>query len=319
MRACVIGGGSWGTVFAALLARRGHSVTLVCRDATQAAAIATTGHNPRYSSDVDLEGIATIGPTQGVPTDTELLVLAVPSRAFAQVARELPAGGSPALILTKGLDPGTGRRLSELVTGRPVAVLSGPNHAEEIGQGLPAATVVASADLELAVGLQHELITSTFRVYASDDLVGVELSAAAKNVIALAAGGVDGLGLGDNAKAGLISRGLREMARLGEAFGARPETFSGLAGMGDLVVTCWSRHSRNRRAGELLALGRTPEQAAAEIGMVVEGLTTAPVLSALAERAAIELPITDAVHSVMRGVGPAELVSALMEREPTIE
>ena len=199
-------------------------------------------------------------------------------------------------------------------------MLSGPNHAEEIGQGLPAATVVASDDPSSPCELQHELISPSFRVYASDDLVGVELCGAAKNVIALAAGGVDGLALGDNAKAGLISRGLREMARLGEAFGARPETFAGLAGMGDLVVTCWSRHSRNRRAGELIARGRTPEQAAAEIRTGGRGAHDRARFSReLGRRAGIELPITGAVVAIMRGAPPGELVAALMEREPRTE
>ena len=230
-----------------------------------------------------------------------------------------PPPPAPVLILTKGLDPASGRRLSELVEGRPVAVLSGPNHAEEIGQGLPAATVVASEDEGLARELQHAIVTPLFRVYVNSDLVGVELCAAAKNVIALAAGGVDGLGLGDNAKAGLISRGLRELARLGGGCGARSETFSGLAGMGDLIVTCWSRHSRNRRAGELLVRGRTPEQAETEIGMVVEGIATAPVLRDLSRRLGIELPITEAVCQVLAGNSAPELVSSLMAREPTTE
>ena len=165
------------------------------------------------------------------------------------------------LSLTKGLDPETGARLSNVVGGRPVAVLTGPNHAEEIAQGLPAAAVISSEDEALAVELQHAIISTRFRVYLNSDLVGVELCAAAKNVMALAAGGVDGFGFGDNAKAALITRGLSEMARLGEACGARGETFSGLAGMGDLIVTCFSRYSRNRRAGELIAQGRSPEEA----------------------------------------------------------
>ncbi len=319
MKVCVVGGGSWGSAFAALLAARGHEVSLACRDAAQAAIIGETGRNPRYLTEIDLSRVRACALAEAPLENADLVVLAVPSRAFAEVVSALPADGGPLLILTKGLDPATGKRLSELVEGRPKAALSGPNHAEEIGQGLPAATVVASDDLELAVQLQHELISPAFRVYASDDLVGVELCGAAKNVIALAAGGVDGLALGDNAKAGLISRGLREMARLGEAFGARPETFAGLAGMGDLVVTCWSRHSRNRRAGELIALGRTAEQAAAEIRTAVEGLTTAPVLAELGRRAGIELPITGAVVAIMRGAPPGELVAALMEREPRTE
>jgi glycerol-3-phosphate dehydrogenase (NAD(P)+) len=158
-----------------------------------------------------------------------------------------------------------------------------------------------------------------FRVYVNPDPIGVELCAAAKNVIALAAGGVDGLGLGDNAKAALITRGLAEMARLGEACAARPETFFGLAGMGDLTVTCWSRHGRNRQAGELIARGATPEQAAAEIGQVVEGLTTAPVLRDLASRVGVELPITEGVCKVLGGQDLHELAASLMGRQPTEE
>ena len=159
------------------------------------------------------------------------------------------------LSLTKGLDPATGERLSTLVRGRPVAVLSGPNIAEEIAHGLPAAAVIASDDDRLAVRLQLAINSTVFRIYVNDDMVGVELCAAAKNVIALAAGGADGLGLGDNAKAALVARGLAEMGRLADAAGARPETFAGLAGMGDLIVTCWAKSGRNRRAGELIAQG----------------------------------------------------------------
>jgi glycerol-3-phosphate dehydrogenase (NAD(P)+) len=200
-----------------------------------------------------------------------------------------------------------------------VAVLSGPNIAEEIAHGLPAAAVIACESMALAVQLQLAINSSTFRVYVNDDLVGVELCAAAKNVIALAAGGADGLGLGDNAKAALVARGLAEMGRLAEVAGARPETFAGLAGMGDLIVTCWSRSGRNRRCGELVAQGSTPEEAARSIGMVVEGLTTAPVLRDLAHRLEIEMPITEGVCTVLDGVPLTELVARLMQRDPTIE
>jgi glycerol-3-phosphate dehydrogenase (NAD(P)+) len=317
MRAAVVGAGAWGTAFASVLAARGHDVTLVARDPEQARAIEETGRNPRYLPSLDLEGIS--ATTIGDPplAEADLHVVAVPSRAFGEVVRALP-GACPVLSLTKGLDPESGGRLSELVKRRAVAVLSGPNFAEEIAEGLPAAAVIASTDARLAEELQEAVNSLAFRVYVNDDLVGVELCAAAKNVIALAAGGVDGLGLGDNAKAALIARGLAEMARLGEACGARAETFSGLAGMGDLIVTCWSRHGRNRHAGELIAQGASPEEAAAEIG-TVEGLTTAPVLRDLSRRVGIELPITEGVCQVLDGQDLNELAESLMGREPTRE
>jgi glycerol-3-phosphate dehydrogenase (NAD(P)+) len=245
-------------------------------------------------------------------------VVAVPSRVFGEVVADLP-GDAPVLSLTKGLDPATGARLSTLVSGRGVAILSGPNIAEEMVRGLPAAAVVASDDLELAVRLQVAVHSVLFRVYVSDDPAGVELCAAAKNVIALAAGGADGLSLGDNAKAALVARGLAEMRRLAESAGARPDTFAGLAGMGDLIVTCWSPSGRNRRAGELIARGARPEEAVAEIGMVVEGLTTAPVLRDLGHRLTIELPITEGVCAVLDGVPLTGLVEQLMSRAPTTE
>src|SRR5581483_2086394 len=304
-----------GTAFARLLAERGHDTTLAGRDPEQVRVIRETGRNPRYLTGASLPGV-TAATLEAAPfADAELVVVAVPSSAFGDVVGALP-GRMPLLSLAKGLDPETGRRLTSLVRGRPVAVLSGPNFAEEVADGLPAAAVIASEDEELAVSLQHELNSTTFRVYVNPDLTGVELCAAAKNVIALAAGGVDGLGLGDNAKAALITRGLAEMARLGEACGARSETFAGLAGMGDLMVTCWSRHGRNRRAGELIARGATPAEAAAQIGQVVEGLTTAPVLHGLAQRLGIELPITEGVCRVLSGLSLGDLLASLMGRRP---
>ena len=318
MRAVVVGGGSWGTAFAALLAEQEHAVTLACRDPEQAAEIARTGRNPRYLSGFELEGIEAASLASVDPAAFDLVVFALPSGALEEAASEL-GGTTPAMILTKGLHPVDGRRPSQLVGERAVAVLSGPNHAEEIVGGLPAAAVVASTDAELAGRLQDAVHSARFRVYVNDDLVGVELCGAAKNVIALAVGAVDGLELGDNAKAALMSRGLAEMARLAEACGARPETFAGLAGMGDLVVTCWSRHSRNRRAGELVARGATVEEAALEIGQVVEGTTTAPALNALGQKLGIELPITEAVCGVLSGGRIEKLVSRLLARRPTRE
>jgi glycerol-3-phosphate dehydrogenase (NAD(P)+) len=318
MDVVVVGGGSWGTAFARLLADHGHAVTLACRDPGQAAAIRETGRNPRYMTTVDLTGIEAAPIAEAPVEDANLVVVAVPSAAFAGVVGALP-GRAPILSLTKGLDPTTGDRLSSLVRDRPVAVLSGPNIADEIVRGLPAAAVIACQSFPLAVQLQLAINSTAFRVYVNDDLVGVELCAAAKNVIALAAGGADGLGLGDNAKAALVTRGLVEMGRLAEVAGARPETFAGLAGMGDLIVTCWSKSGRNRRCGELVAQGATTQEAAREIGMVVEGLTTAPVLHDLAHRLDVEMPITKGVCAVLEGVPLSELVGQLMQRDPTVE
>ncbi len=318
MKVVVLGGGSWGTAFARLLVEHGHEVTLACRDPEQAQAIRETGRNPRYLTSVDLSRVTATSVEEARFEDANLVVVAVPSAAFRGVVETLP-GRAPVLSLTKGLDPGTGERLSTVVRDRPVAVLSGPNIADEVARGLPAAAVVACESMPLAVQLQLAINSTAFRVYVNDDLVGVELCAAAKNVIALAAGGADGLGLGDNAKAALVTRGLAEMGRLAEVSGARPETFAGLAGMGDLIVTCWSPAGRNRRCGELVAQGATPAEAQAAIGMVVEGLTTAPVLRGLAHRLGIEMPITEGVCEVLDGVPLIELVGRLMRRDPTVE
>jgi len=318
MEIVVVGGGSWGTAFARLLRDHGHAVTLACRDPAQVEAIRETGHNPRYLTAIELRGVDAATVEEAPVGTANLVVVAVPSASFGEVVAALP-GTAPILSLTKGLDPTTGDRLSSLVRDRPAAVLSGPNIAEEVARGLPAAAVIACDSLPLAVQLQLAINSTAFRVYVNDDLVGVELCAAAKNVIALAAGGADGLGLGDNAKAALVTRGLAEMGRLAEVAGARPETFAGLAGMGDLIVTCWSPSGRNRRCGELVAQGMTPDEAARSIGMVVEGLTTAPTLRDLAHRLDVEMPITEGVCAVLDGVALSELVGQLMRRDPTVE
>jgi glycerol-3-phosphate dehydrogenase (NAD(P)+) len=317
MRFLVAGAGSWGTAFTRVLLEGGHEVVLACRSHEQADAIARTGWNPRYLQSVDLGAAEAIALAEA-PGDVDVVVAAVPSPVFAEVVEGLP-GNAPVLSLVKGLDPETGERLSTRVRGRSVAVLSGPNIAEEIAAGLPTAAVIASEDGDLAGRLQDALNSGLFRAYVNPDLVGVELCAAAKNVIALAAGAVDGLRLGDNAKASLIARGLAEMTRLGEAAGARPETFAGLAGIGDLVVSCCSSKTRNRHAGELIAQGLTPEQAVAEIGQTVEGLTTAPILRDLSRRLGVELPITEGVCAVLSGQSLTDLAAGLMGREPTEE
>jgi glycerol-3-phosphate dehydrogenase (NAD(P)+) len=290
VRVIVVGSGAWGTAFSGVLRARDHHVFVAGR--------ATIDDAPYDEAD--------------------LVVLAVPSHAFREVLGRV-RGNAPILSLVKGLDPESGERLSTLVRDRPVAVLSGPNMAEEVAEGLPSVAVIASEDHALAAKLQAAITSPVFRVYVQPDLVGVELCAAAKNVIALAAGGVDGLDLGDNAKAALITRGLVEMARLGEACGAESETFSGLAGMGDLMVTCFHPAGRNRRAGEMIARGATPEEAKAAIGQVVEGLTTAPVLRNLAHRLDVDLPITEGVCAVLAGSPLHELAASLMGRKATAE
>jgi glycerol-3-phosphate dehydrogenase (NAD(P)+) len=290
VRIVVVGAGAWGTAFTRLLRDRGHDIFVGTR---------TTLDDAPYE-------------------EADLVVIAVPSIAFRDVFGHV-RGDAPVLSLVKGLDPASGNRLSTVVHGRPVAVLSGPNMAEEVATGLPGAAVIASEDEELALRLQEAITSSIFRVYVNADVIGVELCGAAKNVIALAAGAVDGLGLGDNGKAALITRGLVEMTRLGEACGAEAETFSGLAGMGDLIVTCFHPLGRNRRAGELIARGATPDEARAQIGQVVEGLTTAPVLRDLSRRIGVELPITEGVCAVLEGMSLQELAGSLMGRRPTEE
>jgi glycerol-3-phosphate dehydrogenase (NAD(P)+) len=290
VKVIVVGGGAWGTAFSHLLRERGHDVTLAVR---------TTLDEMPYE-------------------ESDLVVVAVPSSSFRDVISHI-RGTAPVLSLVKGLDPESGERLSTLVHDRPVAVLSGPNMADEVLAGLPGATVIASEDEALALWLQEAINSLAFRVYVNTDLIGVEVCAAAKNVIALSAGGVDGFSLGDNAKAALITRGLVEMARLGEAMGAESETFSGLAGMGDLICSCWHPSGRNRRAGELIARGASADEAKAEIGQVVEGLTTAPVLRDLSRRIGVELPITEGVCAVLEGMPIDELLVSLMGRRPTGE
>jgi glycerol-3-phosphate dehydrogenase (NAD(P)+) len=324
----VVGGGSWGTAFARLLATAGHETTLVCRDPEQAEAIARHHRNPRYLFDIELpSALAAVSLELADLSTAELVAMAVPSRGFASVVGAIGDRLAPdvaLLSLTKGLDPDSRRRMSEIleeVAGPDrVAVLSGPNHAEEVARDYPTASVLASTEIALARRLQAAISTSRLRVYASRDVVGVELCAAAKNVMGLAAGVSDGLGFGDNAKAAIITRGMAEMARMGEAFGAQPRTYSGMAGMGDLVATCTSRHSRNRRAGELLAKGVPADWIEAELGQVAEGLTTAPALRGLAESRGLELPITVAVCDVAYGgKAPLDALAELMAREPTEE
>jgi glycerol-3-phosphate dehydrogenase (NAD(P)+) len=329
-RAAVIGAGSWGTAFARHLSRQGVATALLARREEQAEAISRLRRNPDYLRDVDLPAAIEAGVYETAALSAvDLIVMAVPSKAFAQVARQLAPRIPPAvgvLSLTKGVEPGGLRRLSQVVAeawaaaGPRVAVLSGPNHAEEVALDQPTATVVASEDEEYAAALQELISSDSFRVYRNRDVLGVELAAAVKNVIALATGMSDGIGHGDNARAALITRGLAEMARLGEALGADPHTFAGLAGLGDLVATCTSSHSRNRLAGELIARGHPPAEVESEMGMVAEGLTAAPAVLELARQHGIEMPITENVVAIVyERKEVATAVRELMGRRPRLE
>ena len=329
MRIAVLGGGAWGTAFSALAAGLGWPVQLVCRTAGQAEGIAAAGHNAGHLPELELPAaieVTHLGDPDAA-AGADLVVVAVPSRATAELRAWLVprlAPGAGVLSLTKGLDPDGGGRLSEgwrrrLPAETAFCVLSGPNHAEEVAAGQPTACVVAG-DAGLAARVQELLSGPRFRVYLNDDLLGVELCAAAKNVIAVAAGMSDGLGFGDNAKASLITRGLAEMTRLGLAYGARPATFGGLAGMGDLVATCTSRHSRNRRAGELIAQGVPAAEAEARLGEVAEGLPTVRNLLRLAGAVGVELPISAEVAAAAFAGKPADAcLEALMTRAPAAE
>ena len=324
----VVGAGSWGTAFAGLVAAGGTSVRLLARDPAHAADIAAAGRNARFLPDFVLpERVAAAPLDDDALADAELIVFAAPSRATEMLAARVAAvheGPVSVLNLAKGLDPATARPLSETwraAVGERLAycMLTGPNHAEEVSRGHPAATVVGG-DEALAERVQRLVNGEFFRVYVNDDLIGLELGAAAKNVIALAAGISDGLGYGDNTKASLMTRGLAEMTRLGVAAGAKVATFLGLAGMGDLVATCTSRHSRNRRAGELLARGVPPDRVEEEVGQVVEGLSAAGSLLAIARSHGVELPITAEVEAVVdHGRDLRDSMRALMNRSPAAE
>ncbi len=324
----VIGAGSWGTAVSNLLAKSGNTVALWGRDPDLVDTINATARNPRYLKDIELPAKveATSDIAQAV-RDKEFIAVAVPSHAMRSMMQKMSAHitGEPIIVsLTKGMEQGTLLRMtqiiSELIGGAKVGVLSGPNHAEEVSLSIPSATVVAAEDDEVAVRLQKLFMAPTFRAYINKDVIGVELAAATKNVIAIAVGITDGLGYGDNARAALMTRGLAEMTRLGVALGARPMTYAGLAGIGDLVATCTSRHSRNRAVGESVAKGLSVDESQAEMGMIAEGIKTAEVIRSLGERFKLEMPITQSVFDVIyREKNPSVCVRELMNRGPAEE
>ena len=327
MRVTIIGSGSWGTAFARLLSRNGHSVTVLTLSAREAAELTERGVNERFLPGVVIPAdVQFLAIADADLKGAELVVYAVPTQAARQVAAwaaPLRPAGSLQLSLAKGLELTTLKRPTQIIaeeTGVPAATLSGPNHAEEVSRDLPSATVIAAEDQESAKRLQAVVSCDSFRVYRNDDVVGVEFCGAAKNPIAMAVGMSDGLGFGDNSRASLITRSLAEVSRLGSRLGARCETFAGLAGIGDMIATCTSRHSRNRKAGELLALGRAPGELQELVGQVVEGIPTAYALHDLSAQLGIEMPVTSNVYEVLQnGRSPADCVRDLMGRTPTSE
>ena len=324
-RIAVLGAGSWGTALAALLARNGRETVLWGRDEAVLAAIARSARNEKYLPGQRLPDRLAIEPnlSRAVEAAGEWLV-AVPSHAFEELVAGLagmPASPSGLLWATKGLDPRSGRLLHEvaaelLPSGVPLGVLSGPTFAGEVARRLPTAVTLAATDAGFAREWAARLSNARFRVYTSDDLVGVQIAGGVKNVLAVAAGIADGLGFGANTRAALIARGLSEMVRLGEAAGGRPATFMGLAGLGDLVLTCTDDQSRNRRFGLALARGVPPAQAVAAVGQVVEGIETSAQVLALSRRYGIEMPICEQVRAVVTGASSAgDAVQALLARD----
>jgi len=320
-KCAVLGAGSWGTALAVLLARNGNDVTLWGRDADELAEICANRRNDRYLPGVEIPDQVNISRSILAESDFAFYVIAVPSNSVREVAMGLP-DGSLVVIAAKGLETG-GLRMSEVVRSvqpaAKVCILSGPNLAVEIARGVPTATVIASHD-GYAEQVRDAFMCRTFRVYTSNDEVGVELGGALKNVLAIGAGVSDGLGFGDNTKAAFIARGLHEMCSLGEALGARRETFMGLSGVGDLFATAVSRLSRNYRVGFALGQGASLDSAIAEVGQVAEGVPTASAAVGLAVRHGVEVPVMQSVHRVLIGeITPLEGVSILMQRTARTE
>jgi len=319
MRIQVIGGGSWGLALTRLLALNGHDVRLWCRQEDDPETLRTSRESKRYLPGVYLPETVAIAST--VDPDVAMVVYAVPSHAMRAVVPAFAFTGNPVRVsVAKGIENETLLRMSEIIEhlapGAAVVALSGPSHAEEVGRGLPASVVAAGADADARNAVQKAFFSAGFRVYTSPDIVGVELGGSLKNVVAIAAGVCDGLGLGDNAKSALITRGLAEMARLGVACGADPLTFAGLSGMGDLITTCTSRHSRNRAVGEAIASGKSLDEIISGSPMVAEGVRTTQSAVALAQRMAVDMPLTEAVHQVLfEELSPGAAIEALMARE----
>lgn len=320
----VAGSGSWGCAIARLLANNGHEVTLWAHREETCRELAQKHENEKRLPGVKLpESIVYTSDVHEAARGKDILVFAVPSAAVRSTAAKFSehvADGTVIVSLTKGIERSTGFLMTEVIKDEipqcAVVALSGPSHAEEVGADLPTAIVAGSENEETAKYVQTAFASPVFRVYTSTDIKGIEIGGALKNVIALAAGMADGLGYGDNTKAALITRGIAEISRLGRAMGAKPETFAGLTGIGDLIVTCASRHSRNRKAGFLIGRGYTADEAMKEVNMVVEGVHSAQAALELAGKYSIEMPIVTEVNRILfEGRSAGDAVAKLMGRD----
>ncbi|MBO4953947.1 MAG: NAD(P)H-dependent glycerol-3-phosphate dehydrogenase [Clostridia bacterium] len=327
-KVAVIGSGSWGTAVSVVLATNGHSVYLWSYFKEESEQLSKDRENKAFLPGVILPENVTCTPSmEEAVSDADLVVLASPSHTVRNVAKNLAPylkKEQPLLNIAKGLETETQLRLSKVIRQEipenPIAVMSGPSHAEEVGRFLPTTNVVASEDETLLTFIQDIFMNKVFRVYTNPDLIGVEVGGALKIVIALCAGISDGCGFGDNTKAALMTRGITEIARLGVAMGASSTTFFGLTGIGDLIVTCTSMHSRNRRAGILIGQGKSLEETLAEVKMVVEGVKTTEAAYALAKKMGIEMPIVEQMYAVLfEGHDPKTAAQELMQREKKSE
>lgn len=325
MRAAVIGSGAWGTALAVALAKNGHQVVIWTFEKELVTQIRESRENPRLPG-VTLPEKITISDDYACAADCDLVVVACPSFPIRSVCKGVAPyikEGAVVVSVAKGIERDTHLRMSQVVeevTGKTVVVLTGPSHAEEVGRNLPTGCLAACRDREKAEFVQQAFSSESFRIYTSPDAAGAELGAALKNVIALCAGVTDGLGYGDNTKAMLMTRGLTEIARLGVALGADKDTFAGLAGVGDLIVTCTSMHSRNRRAGILIGQGKTAQEAMEEVGAVVEGYYAAQSAWEVAKKLGVDMPITHAAYSVLyEGASAKDAVTELLQRRNRAE
>lgn len=326
MKTAVIGSGAWGTALATLLCKNGHDTTLWCRSEARAAEIRTSRINPRLPQ-VRLPDNLMLSASPECVRGCRMVVIACPSFPIRSVCRTVaPYIGQDAVVVsvTKGIEEGTLLRMSQVVaqeTGHEkIVALTGPCHAEEVATGLPTGCLAACAQREMAELVQDAFMSDTFRVYTSPDIIGAELGGALKNVIALCSGVTAGMGFGDNTKAMLMTRGLTEMARLGVSLGAQKDTLAGLSGIGDLIVTCTSLHSRNNRAGILIGQGLSPQEAMEQVGAVVEGYYAAKSAWELCQKQQVDMPIIHAAYQVLyENVDARKAVTALLTRQRRAE